>query len=116
MYILYQIIWLNLWRDDELADVQTGSRLEILSQGVLTTVGYIPRKISKVSSIFIVWWYELTFISSSSYSMCSCDHQKQLAKKKFGELNAIHQIHQSFYRQSFYYMVSGIWNIILHLK
>ena len=60
---------------------------------MLTTLGHILRKISKVSSIFIAWWYELTFISNSisSYSMCSCDHLKKLAKKNFEELNAIRQ-------------------------
>ena len=52
-YHVYQSIWPNPLQDDELADVRTGSRLEMLSQGVLTTVGQIPRKISKVSSIFI---------------------------------------------------------------
>ena len=94
-YHIYQSIWSNPSRDDELADVRMGSRLEMLSlglAGVLATVQHIS-KISKVRSIFIAWWYELTFISSSSYSMCSCDHLKSkiIGEKNFGKLNAIRQ-------------------------
>ena len=45
-YHVYQSICPNPSRDDELADVRTGSRLEMLSQGVagvLTTVGHISK-------------------------------------------------------------------------
>ena len=73
-YHIYQSIWPNPLRDDELADVQMGSRSEILSQRVLTLNS--GTNSSKVSSIFITWWYKLAFISSSSYSMCSCDNLK----------------------------------------
>ena len=52
-YHVYQSIWPNPLRDDELADVP-GNRSDFLSHGVLTlTVGQIPRKISKVSSILL---------------------------------------------------------------
>ena len=44
-YHVYQSIWPNPSQDDGLTDVRTGSRLEMLSQGVFTTVGHIPRKI-----------------------------------------------------------------------
>ena len=50
-YHVYQSIWPNPSRDDELTDVRTGSQLEMLSQGVLTTVRHIPRSPNSARSL-----------------------------------------------------------------
>ena len=122
-YHVYQSIWPNPSRDYKLTDVRTGSWLEMLSQGVLTTVGHIPRPEDQdlQSQLdFIAWWYELTIITISSYSMrdsmCSCDHLKQLAKQLWKIECYLPNSSKFFTAKVFYYTVYGNLLLVNHCR